>query len=218
MSIDISKRMAVNSIYSIFLESRNPDEISFHHVLQRVNVLIQDRLAYALFTKNKDGIFSMFYSFLNDPIAAERISEFYKNEFGRSGKSDYKSPQEHLFQILDSDYYLLCIRIVPIDKNNKNRFQFVKLTVEDSDSDVRKRIKKDTKRLKNKDIDRLKISDADKAVIIRYVLSKVFKDEEDMTIWVSDDANKIPVLLQTNLSQVDWWPLNTQQLVLNYSI
>lgn len=28
---------------------------------------------------------------------------------------------------------------------------------------------------------------------------RVFKDEEDMTIWVSDDANKIPVLLQTNL-------------------
>jgi hypothetical protein len=28
---------------------------------------------------------------------------------------------------------------------------------------------------------------------------RVFKDEEDMTIWVTDDKNKVPVLIQSNL-------------------
>ena len=28
---------------------------------------------------------------------------------------------------------------------------------------------------------------------------RVFKDEEDMTIWISDDKNKIPVRVQTNI-------------------
>ncbi len=30
-------------------------------------------------------------------------------------------------------------------------------------------------------------------------VGRVFKDQEDMSIWVSDDANKIPILLQTDL-------------------
>lgn len=182
MSVDISKRMAVNSIYSIFLESRNPEEISFHHVLQRVNVLIQDRLAYALFIKKEDGTFSMFYPFLNDPIAAKRISLFYQNAFGRSGKSDYKTPHDYLFRILDSEYYLLCIRIIPIDKKNKSRFQFVRLTVEESgvnnDESIRGRIKDDIKQFRNGIINKLPLSESDRAVIIRYVLRKVFCDGE----------------------------------------
>ncbi|MFT4900464.1 MAG: hypothetical protein ACI9U0_002268, partial [Flavobacteriales bacterium] len=28
---------------------------------------------------------------------------------------------------------------------------------------------------------------------------RVFKNEEDMTLWISDDANKVPVRLKTNL-------------------
>ena len=28
---------------------------------------------------------------------------------------------------------------------------------------------------------------------------RVFKDQEDMTIWVSDDQNKIPVRVQTDI-------------------
>ena len=28
---------------------------------------------------------------------------------------------------------------------------------------------------------------------------RVFKDEEDMTLWISDDASKVPVRLKTNL-------------------
>jgi hypothetical protein len=182
MSVDISKRMAVNSIYSIFLESRNPEEISFHHVLQRVNVLIQDRLAYALFIKKEDGTFSMFYPFLNDPIAAKRISLFYQNAFGRSGKSDYKSPRDYLFRILDSDYYLLCIRIIPIDKENKNRFQFVRLTVNEcgvyNDEVERGRIKNNVNDFKNGLVKNISLTEADRAVIIRYVLRKVFFDGE----------------------------------------
>ena len=31
------------------------------------------------------------------------------------------------------------------------------------------------------------------------VVDRVFKDEDDMTIWVSDDANKIPVRVQTDI-------------------
>ncbi|MGL1955827.1 MAG: hypothetical protein OCD00_00730 [Colwellia sp.] len=174
MSVDISKRMAVNSIYSIFLESKDSDDISFHHVLQRVNVLIQDRLAYALFTKNKDGTFSMFYPFLNDPIAAPKISKFYQNEFGRSGESDYKSPHEYLFRILNTNYYLLCIRVIPRGQANNNRFQFVNLTVQDNDEKIRNEIKEKIKKSKNK----LLISDTEKEVIIRYVLLKVFSDQE----------------------------------------
>ena len=31
------------------------------------------------------------------------------------------------------------------------------------------------------------------------VIDRVFKDEDDMTIWVSDDANKIPVRVQADI-------------------
>ncbi|MBR9860166.1 DUF3108 domain-containing protein, partial [bacterium] len=31
------------------------------------------------------------------------------------------------------------------------------------------------------------------------VVDRVFKDEDDMTIWVSDDANKIPIRVQTDI-------------------
>jgi hypothetical protein len=31
------------------------------------------------------------------------------------------------------------------------------------------------------------------------VVDRVFKDEDDMTIWVSNDANKIPVRVQTDI-------------------
>ena len=31
------------------------------------------------------------------------------------------------------------------------------------------------------------------------VVDRVFKDEDDMTIWVSADANKIPVRIQANI-------------------
>lgn len=40
-----------------------------------------------------------------------------------------------------------------------------------------------------------------KCLVLRPALQKgrVFKDEESMTIWVTDDANKIPVLIQSEL-------------------
>ena len=28
---------------------------------------------------------------------------------------------------------------------------------------------------------------------------RVFKEEEDMTLWISDDANKVPIRLETDL-------------------
>jgi len=31
------------------------------------------------------------------------------------------------------------------------------------------------------------------------VVDRVFKDEDDMTIWVSDDANRIPVRVKTEI-------------------
>ena len=40
-----------------------------------------------------------------------------------------------------------------------------------------------------------------KCLVLRPVLQKgrVFKDEESMTIYVTDDANKIPILIQSEL-------------------
>ena len=30
-------------------------------------------------------------------------------------------------------------------------------------------------------------------------IRQVFKEEEDMTLWVSDDANKVPIRLETDI-------------------
>jgi hypothetical protein len=31
------------------------------------------------------------------------------------------------------------------------------------------------------------------------VVDRVFKDEDDMTVWVTDDANRVPVRVQTDI-------------------
>ncbi len=40
-----------------------------------------------------------------------------------------------------------------------------------------------------------------RCIVLRPMLQegRVFKDQEDMTVWISDDANKIPVRMQTNI-------------------
>jgi hypothetical protein len=187
MSTDVSKRLATNSIYSLFLETKDESKITFHHVLQRVNVLLQERLAYALFEKKK-GRFKLYYPFLNDPIGAPKLAEFYRNRFGSSeNPSDTNDDlKDYLFQILESNYYLLCIRVLPLTHQNTERFQFVKLKTEDNDrnklEEIRGKVRLYEEEGQGFDIDHddngSDDGGAQRAVIIRYVLGKVFLDEE----------------------------------------
>lgn len=172
VSINISKQMAVNSIYSMYLESKHPEEITFHHVLQRVNVLIQDRLAYAIFERLENGRFKMFCPFLNDPIAGERIAKFHSENFGSSSQDSYKSPEKYLFQLLGSKYYLMCIKILPVSGVNSRRFSFADLSVKKGDKKAILKI--DNDRGKND----FQLTSRQKNIIIRYILSKIFVDEE----------------------------------------
>ncbi len=175
MSIDISKRLAVNSIYSLFLESKNKDNITFHNVLQRVNVLLQDRLAYALFEKKEDGKFKFYYPFVNDPIGAKKLAKFYLKEFGndQSTGRKFKHLESYLYQILDTKYYLLCIQVLPITYRSTIRFKFAQLNRYTPES-YREKLEK----IRNKP-NLNKIKDFEKWVIIYYVLSKVFRNKEE---------------------------------------
>ena len=114
----------------------------------------------------------------------------------KKGESETKTEhtvKEKVHDILSSLYYL---RTVDFAKQSKGYEELFRIFMDQEEFPLKMRYLGKEERVKVRGMGKFNTLKFEPQVIV----GDVFKDEDKMTVWVSDDENKIPVLIETPVS------------------
>ena len=108
--------LGVESIFSSILAGRNPKNISFHHVLNRIMMILQLQVNFAVFKKTKENLLQLMYLSNTDYKHRQKIGKYVQDTLQQKGQNIaindtvkvWKELDELIYPILGSktDYFL----------------------------------------------------------------------------------------------------------------
>jgi hypothetical protein len=113
--------LGVESIYAGVFRAADPENLSFTNVLNRIMAIAQIPILFIVLKQKNDKTFYQVYQSVQEEVLGE-----HRNTVQRRVKNVIQQKQKHgelLFQIWDTDYYLLCLAPYSNLENISERFQ-----------------------------------------------------------------------------------------------